>query len=243
MVSFADIMSLLLTFFVLLVTFSTFDQYQLSQVYGALKGALGVIQPRKDMVIESKPTRFLQHSQDTEQPIPAKDTSSKYERFRESLIAASQQLKKIGAYDMVKIEFLEECISMRLLNPVLFEPGTADLKPKGTKLLAIMAEILRPVPNDVRVIGFSDFDYAKPGEEKAWQLATARAGTVAVFLADKCKVDRKRIAISGWGVGRPDQVGESRKKAAATGAEIILLARQRDQNPSPQEVVVTDDWE
>ena len=243
MVSFADIMSLLLTFFVLLVTFSTFDEHELSEACGSLKGALGAIQSEQDMLVRSKPTRSRRDSQPEERPVAPEDAVQKHERFRESMLAALERLNERGVYDMIKIEYLKECISMRMLNPVLFYPNQARLKQKGKEVLALMAEVLASVRNDIRIIGFSDVQYAKPGAPEAWELATARANTVATFLSGQNKVDPQRIAISGWGAGPPEQTGDSRKKTDNLGAEIVILARPRDQKPSAQQVVVTDDWQ
>jgi len=242
MVSFADIMSLLLTFFVLLVTFSTFDYFELMKVYGALKGALGVVNAQRDTIVEKEPTKYVRRAQDDEKPITEEEVGPECKKFRESILAAMEGLKKTGLYEYVRIEFLDECISMKLLNPILFYPGESRMRPKGEKVLALMGEVVGSVSNDVRVIGFADPENADPESDGTWELAVKRAVAVAEFLVKRCDIRPERIAVCGWGAGPPEMTGESREGITAVGAELVLLARPRRQKPTPQEVIVKDDW-
>ncbi|MEZ4766111.1 MAG: flagellar motor protein MotB [Calditrichia bacterium] len=56
-VTFSDLMSLLLTFFVLLLSFSSIQEVEFQKALGSLKGALGVL-PRNDAIYSPVKTKF-----------------------------------------------------------------------------------------------------------------------------------------------------------------------------------------
>lgn len=245
MVSFSDMMSLMMTFFVMLVTFSTPDQGKLAEVYGALRGAFGVTNIGLIVPTQTPSSRPpLRDSQEDVRTIDDEHAMWRYDRMRSPTAAIEEQLEALGLHGMIKLDSLEEGISIKLLNPLMFYRREARLTPEGERALALMAEVLVGVHNQIRVVGFPDADCGKPEEDAAWRLATARAAAVAVFLSERGKVAPKRISITGWtGDNSAASRGSLSEREANCAAEILVLAKPRDRVPSAQEVIVTDDWD
>ncbi|MGA9477958.1 MAG: flagellar motor protein MotB [Desulfobacterales bacterium] len=240
-VTFGDLMSLLLCFFVLLLSFSEMDKAKYKEVSGSLAKAFGV--QRKMKAFEA-PKGIKMISRDFDQElIPA--------RPREEFIAM-QQREKIGIalkkevetrfrdlQDLIQVEVGEKEVTIRLMGETAFDSGKADIKTQMVPLLLKIGSVLADSKGEVIIAGHTDNVpvYGGPYGSNL-KLSIARAATVAEFLLAKSAIQASRVSTMGFGKYRPiesNDTDESRKRNRRV--EIILRAPD---TPKPRKTEISD---
>lgn len=227
-VTFGDLMSLLLCFFVLLLSFSEMDKAKYKEVSGSLAKAFGV--QRKIKAFQA-PKGIKMISRDFDQElIPA--------RPREEFIAM-QQREKIGTalkkevetrfrdlQNLIQVEVGEKEVTIRLMGETTFDSGKADIKAQMVPLLLKIGSVLADGKGEVIIAGHTDNVpvYGGPYGSNL-KLSIARAATVAEFLLAKSAIPASRVSTMGFGKYRPiesNDTDEGRKRNRRV--EIILRA-------------------
>ena len=108
MVTYGDMMSLLLTFFVLLVSMSSIQESKFRQALGSLLGALGVMR-MDSSIIEMENER------------KPKDYESEVERIREEFKRFEKFVRERRLDDAIEVTETDEGMLVRMKNPILFE--------------------------------------------------------------------------------------------------------------------------
>ena len=202
MVTYGDLMSLLLTFFVLLVSFSSIQQSEFQKAMGSLKGALGVLKYKQS------PTNL------SEINIPRLHGSQKSE-FDQMLRQLVDYIKKHGLSDSIKVTRTKDGIGVRIMNPILFDLGKADLKPGVYPLLRKIGEMAKKWPNRIRVEGHTDdLPIHTPEFPSNWELSALRAISVIHFFEDQVGVNPDKLYCSGYGSHKPLVPNTSEKNRA-----------------------------
>jgi len=210
MVTFSDCMTLLLTFFVLLLSFSSFDDKAFRKLTSSL--ATGKAS------ITAAPTR------NRDSVIQRDEMQDHYQQDRNQ---GSESPTENGRQDGLIREDPEE-FGFRnrrvFLSPsdTVFLGSGSTLSQDGRKFLSGLATILSSLPNKIVI---SENRLRGPGQDAG--LGLARAWTALTYLVVKGKLRRDRFAISGASTVPYERL-TPKLKAAATGRlfEIVLL----DQN-------------
>lgn len=199
MVTFSDIMSLLVTFFVLMLTWSTLEVERFELAVGSLQGALGSFGLTSDM--PSVIRRDLQRNRRSDVQgmlVPCDDESTE---ARLGKIAVA--LRKFFGEE-VQADMLRQGYRIRIAAGTLFAPGSADLSPACREALDQIAGALRPLRNPVRIDGHTDDRFApSPAFPTAWHLSAARASATARYLAKKGPIRPERLSVAGYAGRRP----------------------------------------
>lgn len=131
----------------------------------------------------------------------------------------------------VTISSLEGKLTVNLVDRILFDSGSAEVKPAGRKILAHVGSVLNLVlDKDIRIEGHTD-NVPISGELRArypsnWELSTARATSVARYLQDHAAVDPNRLVAAGLGEWRPVAPNDKpESRALNRRIEIILAPR------------------
>ncbi len=220
LVTFGDLMSLLLCFFILLLSFSTMDPAMFKEVSGSLKNAFGV---QRDEMIYDVPMGT---------DIVSRDFNPIF-----SVDVILEKIKSAVKLELIKgeieIEALEDRVVLRLNDDLTFEPGKADLTDKARALLDKIRPIVETVPGELMVTGHADSVVINTTLYPSnWGLSAARAASVVDYLLLPRTVDPKRLAAIGFGDSRPlvpNTTPENRKRNRRV--ELIFL-----QSPRPDEI-------
>lgn len=128
----------------------------------------------------------------------------------------------------VEIQQAEDKLKVVLLDKVLFDSGSIEIKEDGKKLLLILADTLRKnKTNHIVVQGYTD---NIPLGEKLrrrfpsnWELSAARAASVVRFLQEKGNLDPERLSIKAYGSRCPVASNRTEEgRAQNRRIEIIL---------------------
>jgi len=190
MTTFGDLMSLLLTFFILLVSFSSIQMSEFKKAMGSLKGALGVLKYQKSVTVSTKLnipqlSGFVQ-----------KYTEEKIEEIKD-------YIEENRISDQVQLSVTEDGISVRMLETIMFDLGKADLKSTAHPILNKVSELITNWPNQVRIEGHTDnLPIATAEFPSNWYLASARSINVIHYF-EKLGIDSKKMKSQSFGEVNP----------------------------------------
>lgn len=192
LLTYADLITLLLVFFVVMYAISKADERKFERFSSSIQQAFHV-----DVVPRSTG--------------PGSDTSSSLEtdpRFV-SFLAVRRDIELLVSRmhlssDAADVELTREGIVIHLSDAALFPPGQAQLRPDAVRILDGLADIIGPLPNEVRVEGHTDNVPPPDGSfPDNWELSVARAVTTVRYLSDMAGISPARLAAVGYGEHRP----------------------------------------
>ncbi len=125
-VTYGDMMSLLLTFFILIVSFSTISEEDFKKAMGSLEGALSVL-PRNSGVLDM-------------QMMNRREQQRKMQQAAQKI---AEELQIMAQDKQVKVEYdAKGGIKITFPDSVLFDKGSADLKPESFPIIESVSKIL-----------------------------------------------------------------------------------------------------
>jgi chemotaxis protein MotB len=196
MVTFSDMTTLLLTFFVLLFTFAQFDLVKFRMVLGSIQQALGVQRVSKKgafQTYESTPFQMFDYQK----------LDSLIETFYRQTQLYRELKKELEKIPGVQILVSERGVIVRAEEKIFFDLGKADLKPESYPFLEKMTELIKKFENyKVAVEGHTDdlpIYYRFPSN---WELSTARASRVVRYFIEK-GIPPQRFKAVGYADTKP----------------------------------------
>lgn len=235
-VSYADFITLLLAFFVVMYSISSINEGKyrvLSEtLHGVFKGqdrtfdpiAVGDIPERLDRrdigLLGQQPA--LEASRNQVLPNRRGDISENLARIEDDARLRYQELIDEGA---LSISSNELWLEIEIGSNLLFTSGKAEPGIEADALLEALAEILRPYENPVHVEGFTDNQPVQGGEFASnWELSAARSAAVVRALAHY-GVDPVRMAAVGYGEYKPVVSNLTARGRAKNRRVVIIVSR------------------
>ncbi|MBL1244600.1 MAG: flagellar motor protein MotB [Sulfurimonas sp.] len=198
--AFGDLMSLLLCFFVLLLSMSSMDAKKISEAIGSLSGAMSVLEGGTKTEISKQ---RIQEST----PIESKDeTSETVNRVQQAASDANEMMEQTQG-PTITVEEAQEGFVIELPAALLFKPGSATIENQDALLfLKRIALIIEELPNKMQVSVQGHTDEGNPSASSPfkdnWELSTARAISVLhELLLDG--VEPSRVHAAGYAEFRP----------------------------------------
>jgi chemotaxis protein MotB len=221
-VTFADLMSLLMCFFVLLLSFSEIDAQKFKQIAGELSAAFGVqrdvpaveIPMGTSIVFDNfssappDPTVINEIKQTTTDQKPELDTlrgavdsatkAAEQEKMQEQLEQLRKVLEPALSDGRINVTQEQHRIVIRVEEKGSFPSGTAKLTWEFESLLLEMAEVLASIPGKLTIEGHTDDVPIRTDRFYSnWDLSAARAASVANALLASGTVEPDRLAVKG----------------------------------------------
>ena len=207
-VTFGDLMSLLLCFFVLMLSFSEMDRNKYRIVSGSLKNAFGM--QRKKPVFES-PKGQKMIAKEFDQAIVLIKVQDVVDPILDELEDEFQEFK-----GFVDVSVEEDQVTIRMLGEATFDTGQAQLKTDFVPLLLKIGEVLSKTEGEIIIAGHTDNVPVSGGPYKSnLGLSMARAGSVAEYLLKSTAINPQRLSTMGFGEYRPlasNDTAEGRQK-------------------------------
>ena len=202
-VTFGDLMSLLLCFFVLLLSFSEMDKNVYKEIAGSLSKAFGI--QRKTPAFDSpKGEKII--ARDFDQDTIA--TREKKEIGRE--VQKEVETRFHGIKDLIQVETDDTHMTIRLMGESTFDSGKAEIRNQLVPLLKKIASVLKNTKGDIIVAGHTDNRLIRGGRFKDnLGLSIARAASVARFLLHGGEIEPQRISTMGLGKYRPIETNDT----------------------------------
>lgn len=198
--TFGDLMSLLLTFFVLLLSMATFDAKKLSEAEGSMRGTLGMLEGG------SKTEDSKDRMQMAAPMEPVIETADEVHKIK-SLLIEYNEMTKVSRGPSAIMDDGDEGFLIRLPARMLFSPGSTQVETEeGHLFLKRMASIIKQLPSEMDITIRGHTDDQAPGTDSLyndnWEVSTYRALTVARELSLN-GVQPKKISAQGYAGTRP----------------------------------------
>ncbi len=231
MATFADLVTLLMCFFVLLFAMSTTQQETYKEMVQSLRSALGA-----QSVPESGTREGLtMHAVPSEEPTPDQqidELGGMIEKEMEEIVSEVRELvlfNKLGGE--VSVTKTEDGVVITLSDLLLFAKGGTRLSEKGQDILKKVAVVLSKLAYHVKIKGHTDNQPISSGQYPSnWELSSARASTVTRLLVAN-GVSPKYISAEGYAQYHPVATNDTaRGRALNRRVEIVYerdsIARQ-----------------
>lgn len=195
MVTYGDLVTQILIFFVLLFAMSAIDAAKFQQAIISVQGALGFLPAGRTVHPEPQVGGTPQ-----EQTVDDRDQ----QQMLQVKAMIEEGLEQAGLQATVVLTLEERGLVIRFSDNVLFDLGRAEIKPLGRETLRRISESLLEIPNQVRVEGHTDnLPIRTAAFPSNWELSTARATTVIRHLIEELGFDPKRLSAAGYSEYRP----------------------------------------
>jgi chemotaxis protein MotB len=218
LLTYADLITLLLAFFIVMYSMSKLDAKKFGKMADAFSGIL-----HGGHVV-------MQTTAESGDPGHGMLKLGELKMLRQE-IEAKIETQELD--DQIETIQDERGLVIRVMESAAFDAGKADLKPQMYSILDVLARELETLSNHVRVEGHTDnTPIATFRFPSNWELSTARATQVVRYLVEELDIDPKRISALGYSEYRP--IAEN---SSATGrgrnrrVDIIVLA---DRTAEPQ---------
>lgn len=114
-------------------------------------------------------------------------------------------------------------VEVELRTDILYTSGSAQPVPEALPVLRQLAQVLAPLPNSVRVEGYTDnVPIRTSAFYSNWELSAARAGSVVRVLSGQ-GVDATRLAVVGYGEQRPVQSNDTPEGRNANRRVVVVI--------------------
>jgi chemotaxis protein MotB len=224
--TFGDLMSLLLTFFVLLLSFATMEVVEFQQAMGALQGALGVLSGEPQM---SLPIRQSQPK--TEGNLQQAEVISKAAQELESAI------EEAGMQGDVQLEESTTGLIIRLSDKLFFTSADTELKGSSQAFLDKLGKVLKPLSNPINVQGHTDNRSINTERYASnWELSGMRALQVARHFIDRSGISPSRISFTGYSEYRQIVPNNSDANMAKNRRVEIHILYEREPHAAPKQI-------
>ncbi|CAG0998932.1 Motility protein B [Methylophilaceae bacterium] len=227
LVSYADFITLLFAFFVVMYAVSAVNQNKYEQLANSLGSAFGTTRAVQNIEQEGTSSpggayepKKLQMGSSFIKPFPAlKSRNDKWLREREAMTAmaldVSRALSSLSDQGKVRVVQNNRGIRIDIESSILFAPGSAELENSSLEPLLEVAALLVDKPHAIQVEGHTDtFPIHNYLFYSNWELSAVRASSVVRLLALN-GVAEHRLSAVGYGSSQPvtdNETAEGRAK-------------------------------
>ncbi|MEX0605929.1 MAG: flagellar motor protein MotD [Marinobacter sp.] len=234
LISYADFITLLFAFFVVMYSVSSVNEGKYKVLSETLTGVFNAPQRSVNPIEagEATPTSRSGQGADVIPPpvteAPRNRESSQQARSAALRVMADQLALEFDEFieqGVVTLETSDEWIELSLRNSLLFGSGDAEPHFDSFTVLETIAGVLENRDNAVRVEGFTD---DRPIRTQAfpsnWELSTARAAAVVRMLAME-GIEPARMAAIGYGEFQPVARNDTDEGRSRNRRVVLLISR------------------
>ena len=155
----------------------------------------------------------------------AREEAERSQKLKSDLNQMNSKLKE----QFITLRRTKDLLRVTIVNSLLFDSGSAEIKGKGTEALSRIAEFLQKQKDKmIRIEGHTD-DQPIKGNLLAryptnWELSAARAISVVKFLESK-NIAPKRLTTIGHSFHRPEASNDTEEGRAKNRRIVILLSK------------------
>ena len=224
LISYADLVTLLLCFFIALYAISNVNLAKYKQVAQSIGLAFNQL----------KPQNTPEPAQNTEAPVV------EAEAITEVNPNIADDLAELLEADLIGINEHEDWIEISLKSNVLFSSGDAQLLAQSKAVLEPIALILKQFNQPIRVEGFTDnIPIQNPLYPSNWELSSARSSAVARFLIEQ-GLPAQQLFVVGYAENFPIRDNATHQGREANRRVNIVLSQDifverlaQNQYPTP----------
>lgn len=183
LITYADLITLLLGLFIILYAISNIDLMKYEKMMSSMGNIFGGANVINSETVGNKISV---------QPI---------DQLKNDL---NTIIEKYNYQNSISVERNERGLILHILDDILFPSGSADLNESSQEVLSKLASIIKNLPNDIRVEGHTDNVPINSSRYPSnWHLSVARALNTAYYLIDSENLNPDKVAIVGYAEYQP----------------------------------------
>lgn len=236
LLTYSDLITLLLAFFIVMYGISSADAKKFSKVAASMRKAfnVGVLDGTPASSILEQSTEFSVRTE-----AGSEEQAGLGSRELEAIFSEmGWMFQEEGLEDKVSIAVRPEGVAISLSGNLLFTSGRAELRPESVRVLSSIGKVLAKLPNPVRVEGHTD-DVPPAGADFAtnWELSGARAVAVVRYFAEIEGIKPNRLSAVAYSQFHPAAPNDSPQGRARNRRSEILIMYPPTAMGSPSAMV------
>ncbi|GAB3250199.1 flagellar motor protein MotD [Chitinimonas naiadis] len=239
LVSYADFITLLFAFFVVMYAISQVNEGKYKVLSNSLTVAFNKPDSSTDALIKNDPNGnnqslialpYKQRREVAQAQQLVQERAQQAAAMKDMAVEMKQDLAKLIDQGQVRVTESKRGIAIEVNASLLFPVGSATLDAKSSESLSSIAKKLAGSENLIQIEGHTDnVPIASPQFPSNWELSAARAGTV-VRLFEANGVAAKRLVALGYAENRPMEPNDSATgRARNRRVTIQILADNKDE--------------
>lgn len=229
LVSYADFITLLFAFFVVMYSISSVNEGKYktlsSSLVNAFKNLPETVKPETNPPGQAS-RQFIAIRKDIPGSLQ-KQRAEKMQVIAKDLFRVMEPLVREG---QVKVTQNALGVAVEINASVLFGSGEAALAPASIKVLKAVSQVLAQVPNDIQIEGFTDNTpintVAYPSN---WELSTARASSVVRLFIENGVPPHRLVAV-GYAENRPIEANDTIEGRTRNRRVTVMILSESPQN-------------
>lgn len=249
LISYADFITLLMVFFVVMYAMSKVDIAK----YAAMANSLSVVlKGQSSSVLNSMGPSFVPGMSGQQTNQGQSDNSANQAQLEEVKKVVNEFIKKqdqeaarvqqagntnvTKLSDSIIIYEQERGLVISFKDTLLFASGSDELTPRARNIIGGVGAALKKIPNYIRVEGHTDnLPISNSRFPSNWELSVLRASNVVHVLSDSAGIEPSRLSIVGYGEYRPLVSNEDNlTRAMNRRVDIVILKQKYDYFEPPK---------
>lgn len=218
LVSYADFITLLFAFFVVMYAVSSVNEGKYKVLSESMVTAFSNNKPVGEMSVLNLPMAKKTKT------IVVKEAQANQDNSRAYLkVANAISIAKLP--DGVKISSTDRGLSIRIKDDALFQSGSASINPRMKEFIDLVAGLVSDLPNLIAVEGHTDNQPIRSAAFPSnWDLSTTRANVLIRYLIEEHGLSQERFSSTGYAGTRPIESNATREgQAENRRVEMIIL--------------------
>ncbi|MCX6627571.1 MAG: OmpA family protein [Candidatus Solibacter sp.] len=236
LVSYADFMTLLFAFFVVMFASTQTDKNKAKDVsdsvrqaleHGQFSAAISVVLGRGKHEVRKAPlSKEVATEKENPSPPPPPPPQAHPPDLAQSLDTLRKGLEmdlKTGKLQL-RLDARGLIISMR--EKGFFASGDSAVAPESLPILAKIAAVVQALPNPVRLEGHTDARPIHTSRFRSnWELSTARGIAMLELMRDRFQIAQSRMAVAGYAENVPADTNDTEEgRAHNRRVDLVLLS-------------------
>ncbi len=238
LVSYADFITLLFAFFVVLYAFARADQKKQVQVVQAINQALNSMGGASNPDAENAAQPAKAAGEELLTPMQIKYDLGRVQH--DLSLALAQQISQ----KTIALEMGRDGLVISLREAGFFDSGSATPKPEALPTLRTIAARLGATPYDLRIEGHTDNVPIHTAEfDSNWELSSARATRIARLFLEMKAIPPDRISAAGFAEFHPVAANDTAAgRAENRRVDIVVLPRTKLDFAAPSGAQSSGPW-
>jgi chemotaxis protein MotB len=240
LVSYADFITLLFAFFVVMYSISQVNQSKFRVLSNTLEDAFHQPELAVEVIqigekARSNPTNLVALNVDAaklkEGNGGPQSSAAMPDEFKEVANKIAEAFGGLMAQGLVTMRGNEEWLEIEMKSSLLFDSGDAALSNNALEVLGQIATILREQKNAVRVEGFTDDKPIHTARYPSnWELSSARAAAVVQLFVEE-GMDASRLVAAGYGQAQPVVPNDTPENRTKNRRVVLMISKTGELRP------------
>ncbi|MGE5406015.1 MAG: flagellar motor protein MotB [Candidatus Saccharibacteria bacterium] len=249
LLTYSDLITLLMIFFVVMYSISTVNAKKMQQVAQSLNAVFAG--GKAPAILDSPGPSIIKGQSGQKTPAePPKPQTNNQGQGQGAMTAEQKQMEAIkkmienvaakesGLNSKIVVIEQERGLVISLKDTLLFPDASADLTPHAKQIIYTVGQTLTGIPNQIRLEGHTDnLPIHTARFPSNWELSVLRATNVAHELINQNHISPLRISATGYGEYRPLVPNNSAaNRSLNRRVDIVILKQKYDYFEPPKQL-------